>query len=136
MADEVTRKAVLLEYCRLMNAGDLEGVLALFTPDVRFHDPVGTPPLVGLDALRAHLAKAIEARIEEVPGTPTAAMDQETVTLPVSGTMDVPGAPGSGRVRFRMVSVARVNDAGRIFEVRIIAGRTDFAPVDPAGAAV
>ncbi|GAB2586899.1 hypothetical protein GCM10027168_19690 [Streptomyces capparidis] len=130
MADEATRKAVALEYCRLMNAGDLDGVMRLFTPDVRFQDPVGTPALVGLDAVRGHLAAAIAARIEEEPGTPTAAMDGESVALPVTGTMDLPGAPGGGRVRFRLVSVLRVDGSGRIREVRIIAGRTDVTPVE------
>lgn len=133
MADEAARKAVALEYCRLMNAGDTDGVMALFAPDVRFQDPVGTPTMVGLDAVRSHLAGAIAGRIEEEPGTPTAAMDSETVTLPVSGTVDLPG--GAGRVRFRLVSVLRVNEAGLIADVRVIAGRTDHALLEPAARA-
>ncbi|MGW5638571.1 nuclear transport factor 2 family protein [Streptomyces sp. NPDC003832] len=118
------RKAVALEYCRLLNAGDLEGVLALFAPDVRFEDPVGTRALVGREALRRHLGAAVAAGIEETPGALTAALDGESVTLSVTGTMAAPGAEGS-RVAFRLVSLMRVNEEGLIGEVRIIAGRSD-----------
>ncbi|SBT95526.1 steroid delta-isomerase [Streptomyces sp. DI166] len=124
--DEAKRKEVALEYCRLMNAGDLDGVLALFAPDVRFEDPVGTEVLVGREALRGHLGAAIDAGIEEVPGALTAALDGTSVTLQVSGTM---GVPGAGRVAFRLVSLMRVNGEGLIFEVRIIAGQSDVTPV-------
>ncbi|MEV7018945.1 nuclear transport factor 2 family protein [Streptomyces sp. NPDC093991] len=129
MVDEEKRKAVALEYCRLMNAGDLDGVLELFTPDVRFQDPVGTPALVGRQALRRHLGAAVDARIRESPGVPTAALDGHSVTLPVSGTMDRPGATDGSRVAFSLVSLMRVNDAGLIDEVRVIAGRSDWKPV-------
>ncbi|WP_431783856.1 nuclear transport factor 2 family protein [Streptomyces chumphonensis] len=134
MTDEARRKAVALEYCRRMNAGDVDGVLALFTPDVRFQDPVGTPVLVGREALRRHLAAAVEAGVRETPGTPTAALDGESVTLPLSGTMDAPGRSDGARVAFNLVSLMRVNDAGLIFETRIIAGRSDYTlRDDPAG---
>lgn len=129
MVDETKRKAVVLEYCRLMNAGDLDGVLALFTPDVRFQDPVGAPVLVGREALRRHLGAAIAAGIEETPGTLTAALDGASVTLAVSGTMAVPGAADGVRVAFRLVSVMRVDEAGLISEARVIAGRSDLSPV-------
>jgi steroid Delta-isomerase len=130
VSDDAMRKAVVLEYCRLMNAGDLDGVLALFAPDVRFVDPVGTPPIVGRDTLRAHLAAAVAARIHEVPGTPTGSLAGDLVALPVSGTMDAPaGAPAGSRVRFNLISLIRVDATGLMTEVRIFAGRTDYALV-------
>ncbi|MEU9735431.1 nuclear transport factor 2 family protein [Streptomyces sp. NPDC048002] len=127
--DEVRRKAVALEYCRLLNAGDLEGVLALFAPDVRFEDPVGSPALVGREAVGRHLAAAVAAGIEETPGVLTAALDGESVTLAVTGTMAVPGAADGSRVAFRLVSVMRVTEEGLIREARVIAGRSDVTPV-------
>ncbi|MFI9766442.1 nuclear transport factor 2 family protein [Streptomyces sp. NPDC052415] len=129
MLDEAKRKAVVLEYCRLMNAGDLDGVLALFTPDVRFQDPVGAPVVVGREALRRHLGAAVAAGIEERPGTLTAALDGSSVTLEVSGTMAVPGGADGERVAFRLVSLMRVDEAGLISETRVIAGRSDLTPV-------
>ncbi|MGV9455995.1 nuclear transport factor 2 family protein [Streptomyces sp. NPDC003635] len=127
--DEAKRKAVVWEYCRLMNAGDLDGVLALFTPDARFQDPVGTEVLVGREALRRHLGAAIAAGIEEIPGTLTAALDGSSVAVAVSGTMAVPDATDGGRVAFRLVSLMRVDESGLISEVRIIAGHSDLTPV-------
>ncbi|WP_328869739.1 nuclear transport factor 2 family protein [Streptomyces sp. NBC_00287] len=132
MVDEEKRKAVVLEYCRLLNAGDLDGVLALFSPDVRFQDPVGTEALVGRAAVRRHLGAAVAAGIQETPGTLTAALDGASVTLEVSGTMAVPGADDGSRVAFRLVSLMRVDGAGLISDVRVIAGRSDLAPVSAA----
>lgn len=123
MVDDAAAKALALRYCDLMNSGDLDGVLELFAADVVFTDPLGTPPLLGRRALRDHLGKAIAARIEEVPGTPTGSLRGGLVALPVTGALD---APGGGRLRFSLISLIEVNDAGLIAEVRIIAGRTDY----------
>ncbi|HZN18589.1 MAG TPA: nuclear transport factor 2 family protein [Micromonosporaceae bacterium] len=131
-AGDASAKATALGYCRLMNAGDLDAVLALFAADVRFEDPVGSPPVVGLDALRTHLASAIGGHIHEVPGTPTGCLRGDIVALPVSGTLDAPGAPAGTRVRFNLISLIRTDAAGLISEVRVLAGRTDYRLVDPA----
>ena len=37
--------------------GDREGRVALFAPDASFEDPVGTPPMIGHDALRAFFSQ-------------------------------------------------------------------------------
>ncbi len=124
MVDDAAAKALALRYCELMNAGDLDGVMALFAEDVVFTDPLGTPPLRGRPALREHLAKAIAARIEEVPGTPTGSLRGGLVALPVTGTMDAPD--GGGRLRFSLISLIELDAAGLIAVVRIIAGRSDY----------
>ena len=123
MLDDAAAKALALRYCELMNAGDLDAVMALFAADVVFTDPLGTPPLRGHAALREHLGKAIAARIEEVPGAPTGSLRGGLVALPVTGTMD---APGGGRLRFSLVSLIELDAAGLIRTVRIIAGRSDY----------
>jgi steroid Delta-isomerase len=133
MVDDATAKVLASRYCELMNEGDLNGVLTLFADDVRFVDPLGTPPIVGREALRAHLGKAIAAHIVEVPGTPTGSERSERggrggiVALPVSGSLD---APGGGRLRFNLISLIEFDGAGLISRVRIIAGRTDYALVE------
>jgi steroid Delta-isomerase len=145
MVDDATAKVLASRYCELMNEGDLNGVLTLFADDVRFVDPLGTPPIVGREALRAHLGKAIAAHIVEVPGTPTGwvrSVRSERserserggrggrggiVALPVSGSLD---APGGGRLRFNLISLIEFDGAGLISRVRIIAGRTDYALVE------
>ncbi|MGP4115066.1 nuclear transport factor 2 family protein [Streptomyces sp. 4N509B] len=139
MPDDATRKALALEYCRLLNEGDLEGVLALFDPAVRFEDPAGTPPRVGKAAVREYLAKVIGAHTKEVPGTPRTSMEGQMVVLPVTGEMDAPpevNAPPGARMRFRMVSLIRVGPSGLVTEVRVLVGRTDCQVVDASGAPV
>lgn len=128
MVDDAAAKALVLRYCELVNAGDLDGVMALFAEDVVFTDPLGTPPLRGRQALREHLAKAIAARIEEVPGTPTGSLRGGLVALPVTGTMDAPD--GGGRLRFSLISLIELDAAGLIAVVRIIAGRSDYTPAE------
>lgn len=125
--DDTAVKSLALRYCELMNEGDLDGVLELFAEDVRFTDPLGTAPLLGRQALREHLGKAIAAHIVEEPGTPTGSLRGGLAALPVSGSMD---APGGGRLRFNLISLIEVNDAGLISQVRIIAGRTDYTLVE------
>lgn len=127
MLDDAAAKGLALRYCELMNAGDLDGVMGLFAEDVVFTDPVGTPPLRGRAAVREHLGRAIAARIEEVPGTPTGSLRGGVVALPVTGTLD---GPDGGRLRFSLVSLIEVDAAGLIADVRIIAGRTDYTVAD------
>ena len=127
MLDDAAAKGLALRYCALMNAGDLDGVMALFATDVVFTDPVGTPPKRGHAALREHLGAAIAARIEEVPGEPTGSLRGGLVALPVTGTMD---APGGGRLRFALISLIELTGTGLIKAVRIIAGRSDYTLAD------
>ena len=48
---EHMRDAVLT-YARCMSEGDIEGILALFTPEAVFEDPVGQEPHIGTAAIR------------------------------------------------------------------------------------
>jgi steroid delta-isomerase len=149
MLDELTRKELALEYCRRMNAGDLDGVLRLFAQDIRFEDPVGSPPVVGRAALRAHLAAAIAARVSEVPGTPVAARDGRQVAVPVVATLDYlplgatlaaaglvtpPTDPGAARLRFSLLSLLTAGPDRLLHEVRVFWGRTDVTVVPGAAA--
>lgn len=145
MPDEAARKAVALEYCRLLTAGDLDGVLRLFAPDVSFEDPVGTAPVVGRAALRRHLAAVIAAHAVEEPGEPVAAQDGRQVVIPVVATLDylplgrrlaaaglVPPAahPASARLRFHLVSLLDVGPDGLVHAVRVFWGGSDVRVLD------
>jgi ketosteroid isomerase-like protein len=43
-----------------MNEGDMDGLFATLAPDVRTYEPVGTPPNVGHDGVKAWLARNAE----------------------------------------------------------------------------
>ncbi|MES9542841.1 MULTISPECIES: nuclear transport factor 2 family protein [unclassified Actinomadura] len=125
MAGEMARKRIALEYCARMNAGDLEGVLALFRDDAVFEDPVGSPR-----ALREHLARAIAGRVSEEPGTPVAAMDGRHVLLPATVTVSDPSVPRGKRVRYTLIGLLGVGDDGLIEDVRVFWSASDVTLVD------
>lgn len=54
-------RAVFQRYFAAFEKNDLEGIVSLFAPDAVVEDPVGTPPHVGRDAIRAFFAAGFEA---------------------------------------------------------------------------
>jgi len=132
-----------------MNAGDLDGVMQLFSEDIRYEDPVGSAPVIGRAALRAHLATIIAARVSEAPGTPVAAQDGRHVAIPVVATIDYlplgptlaaaglvrpPADAGAARLRFSLLSLIAVAPDLLLHEVRVFWGRTDLSVIPAATA--
>ncbi|MCZ7415988.1 MULTISPECIES: nuclear transport factor 2 family protein [unclassified Streptomyces] len=130
MLDELERKAVALEYVRCINAGDIGRLLKVFADDVRFEDPVGSPPVQGKTALRKHLSDAIKGNVHEIPGEITASQDGRHIAIPVQIHIDNPEDPGGKRLKINAVSVCRLNSAGLIEDVKAFWGQTDVAFVD------
>jgi len=147
--DEKLRKHLVVEHCRRVNAADLEGLLALYSPRVRFEDPVGTGQQTGIAALRAHAGAAIECRAFEDAGVPVAAQDGASAAVPVVTTMDYlpwgpnlvrlgfipapPEKPGRGtRIRFNYVMAIKVGADGLIAEMQGFWGRSDAVFLGPA----
>lgn len=129
MPDEQTRKDLALEYCRRMNAGDVDRVLELFAPDIVFEDPVGSGEQRGHGALREHLARAIvDDRVRERPGVPVAARDGRTVVLPA--TIELRPRSYPRRIEINIVGIVRFGDDGLVRELRALWGRTDMAVLD------
>lgn len=148
MPDELTCKSLVAEHCRRVNAGDLDGLLALYAPTVRFEDPVGNGEQVGIPALRAHAGAAIQSRAYEDFGTPVAGQDGASAAIPVVTTMDYlpwgpnlvrlglipappPGFdPGRRRIRFNYVMTIAVGADGLIRDMRGYWGVSDAGYVD------
>lgn len=129
MLDENARKAVALEYCRRVNAGDVDGVLALFADPLRVDDPVGGPSFRDRAAYRAHLERLVAARVHETPGTPVATLDDESVALPITVVAQPPEVPPGSAVRMNVVAVLSVGADGRIHRMQVFCGRTDMTLV-------
>jgi steroid delta-isomerase len=51
MIDAQQIQATMARYVELVDAGDIDGILALYAPDAVVEDPVGQVPLAGLDAI-------------------------------------------------------------------------------------
>ncbi|MEU3616185.1 MULTISPECIES: nuclear transport factor 2 family protein [unclassified Streptomyces] len=148
MPDEKLCKHLVVEHCRRVNAGDLEGLLALYSPQVTFEDPVGTGSQTGIEALRAHAGAAIECRAFEDFGVPVAAQDGASAAVPVVTTMNylpwgpnlvrlgfIPAPPadsGPGtRIRFDYVMAVKVSAAGLITGMQGYWGRSDVVFLGP-----
>jgi steroid delta-isomerase len=121
MPDEAYRKTMALEYARRLNAGDVESVLDLFTDDVVFEDPVGQPPVVGRDGLRAHLRLAVGAQVHETPGEPVTSMCDRFVVTPTTVVVRNPTV-----MTFNIIGVVEVNEEGLGTRVWAYWGMTDM----------
>ncbi|MFI1568024.1 nuclear transport factor 2 family protein [Streptomyces sp. NPDC020490] len=146
MLDEAARKELALEHCRRMTSGDVDRMLELYTKDVRFEDPVGSPPMIGHEELRVHFQRAAQARTVDVAGVPVAAQDGLHVAIPVSvymnylplgpaltkhGYLDKPADPFRKRIKFSLTSVFRAGSHGLIEAVWVYWGKSDLSLLDP-----
>ena len=52
-------RTAMQRYVELVDAGDVEGILALYDNDARVEDPVGTPPLIGRTAIERFYHKGL-----------------------------------------------------------------------------
>lgn len=143
MKDEIERMDTVLEHSRLLNAGDVGGLLALYADGAVFEDPVGSGPRTGRDALRDHFERAVAANTAETPGKPVAGQDGLHALVPISSVMDyrpngpgfaergwltLPAGPGPEPERLERdaVHLIRTGPDGLITESRTFWGRTDL----------
>lgn len=108
-------EATVRQYVDAVGRQDLEATLALFAEDARQEDPVGTPPNVGRDAIRAFFERA-----NKVPFSTTL-----TGPLLVTGdhaavhfTIEVP--TGGDPMVVRVIDLIRLDDDGLIADLRAV----------------
>lgn len=115
--------AAVHAYVAAFDKGDAEAAVALFANDATVEDPVGTPPKVGIDAIREFY---------------TASM-QTGAKLHLQGPVRVTAnnhAAFAFQVRLRMnetdmtvdvIDIFRFDDAGKVAEMRAFFGPTNMA---------
>jgi steroid delta-isomerase len=130
MPDEAARKRMVVDYAERINAGDIEGVLDLFTDDIVFADPVGQPPMVGKSDLRRHLELAVSCGTHEVPGPPVTSMDDRFVVAYSTITVQRPKP-----MTFRVIGIVEVDENGLGVKVDAYWGVTDVTIDEFAAAA-
>jgi len=124
MPTRAAMEATLLAYVERINAGDAEGVVALFAPGGVVEDPVGTPVKSG-DELHAWFADAaaFRTRIEPVAPIRGSHGDEALLIFEVEFT-----PPGSPRLRVRSADACRFDSEGRILSLRAYWGPEDLTP--------
>jgi Nuclear transport factor 2 (NTF2) domain. len=85
---------LMQRYVERVDAGDIEGILALYAEDAKVEDPVGSTPLRGIEAIAAFYRQGL--------GT---LQVSAALTGPVRATCD-----GQGAVPFRVVFGGRALD--------------------------
>jgi steroid delta-isomerase len=105
----------IAEYFAAIRAMDVERWVNTFTPDATSHDPVGTPPKVGHDALRAFLA-SLTTSYKSVDLT-----EVNTFVCGLSAAVKWNGhveTHGGKHVDFEGIDVIDTNEEGKITLVR------------------
>jgi steroid delta-isomerase len=127
MSDFPTRdamEATLNAYVDRVNAGDAEGVLALFAPGAVIEDPIGSPAKSGEDLPQWFAdAAAFATRITPVAPIRGSHADEALLIFDVEFT-----PPGSPRLRVRSADACRFDALGRIVSLRAFWGPEDLAP--------
>ncbi|WP_207401154.1 nuclear transport factor 2 family protein [Actinomadura roseirufa] len=145
LIDEGKRKKIIQAHCQRLNAGDLDGLLALYAADPAFEDPVGAGRRSGREALRAHLALGIEANTKEVPGDAIASQDGVHALMPITAVMDylpkgreyaargwltAPDEPVGKHLKCEYVLMLRIGAGDLIEELKAYWGRDELEVTD------
>jgi steroid delta-isomerase len=110
MVNPETVRGVVESYVAASNANDKPAVLGLFAPDAVWHDPVGQPPHVGIDAIGAFFdqARAMADRIEMKPSDVIVCGNEAVMVFEIHASF------GDGGMVMDAVETFELNDDGRI----------------------
>jgi len=124
MLDSAAMKAVLLEYVQRFNAGDAEGVAALYADDATVEDPVGAQVVSGQPAILAFYRHAVSlgAKLEPLAPPRGSHGDAATLTFAVHAKMEGHAA------RIDVTDVMTFGAEGRIRTMRAYWGPDDIQP--------
>lgn len=102
-------------YVEAVGRQDLEATLALFAPDARQEDPVGTPPNVGRDAIREFFERAFRGSFTTTLTGPLLVTGDHAA---VHFTIEVPTQADPFVVR--VVDLIRFDQDGLIADLRAV----------------
>ena len=109
-------ESVVRQYVDAVGRQDLEATLALFAEDARQEDPVGTPPNVGRDAIRAFFERANQVPFSTTLTGPLLVTGQHAA---VHFTIEVPTG-GDAPMVVRVIDLIRLDDDGLIADLRAV----------------
>ena len=112
---------VVQRYVAALNAGDLDGIVALFADDATVEDPVGSEPRRGREAIRAFYANSLKLPLaveltQEVRAVADEAAFAFTVSFEYQGRRTV----------IAPIDHFRFNDAGKVVSMRALFGEKNI----------
>ncbi|WP_239482042.1 steroid Delta-isomerase [Pseudomonas insulae] len=101
----------MARYVELVDAGDIDGILALYAADAVVEDPVGTPPLVGSEAIARFYRDGLgrSSARAELTG-PVRVAGNRSAAMPFRVDLDWGGQPCS----IHVIDVMEFDADGRI----------------------
>jgi steroid delta-isomerase len=119
-------KAVMRSYVERLNAGDLEGVLALYADDATVEDPVGADVRRGAAEIRAFYEIAIASGAKLTIVGPQSGSSSDYAAMPLIVDLAQPDLP---KMRLNVIETMRFNAAGKVAEMRAYWGNEDMSMV-------
>ncbi|CAD7340666.1 steroid delta-isomerase [Sphingomonadales bacterium 56] len=123
-SQDLMRQA-LQAYVDRINAGDKDGVLALFAPGAVIEDPLGSPPKTGAD-IDSWFADTIAFDTHIRPVAPIRGSHANAAALVFDVTFQPPEGP---RLLIRSLDVCTFDAEGRITSLKAYWGPDDMEPV-------
>jgi steroid delta-isomerase len=104
-------------YIAAYNCGDLAAILDVFADDATVEDPVGSPLLVGKDAIATLMGQGVAMRASlALIGAVRCAGDY--AAFPLAVTFEGAGGPA----RIEVIDIFKFNAAGKVAEMRAFFG--------------
>ncbi len=121
-------KAALEAYVERINAGDCDGVVALFAPDATIEDPLGTPPKTGAQIV-AWFEDTVRFNTRIMPVAPIRGSHANAAALMFEVTFQPPDGP---RLMIRSLDVCTFDAQARITSLKAYWGSEDICPLPAA----
>lgn len=123
MPDPAAMTAAVHAYVAALNAGDLDGIVALYADDASVEDPVGSTPLVGTEAIRAFYARSTAMPLQvTLDGEVRVAGNECAFPFSVSFVHE------GRRTTIRPIDTFRFDEAVRIVQMRAFFGPGNIYP--------
>jgi steroid delta-isomerase len=119
--------AAVHAYVAALNAGDLEAIVALCADDATVEDPVGSALVAGREAIRSFYALSVAVPLEVALEGPERVAGRECA-FPFRVSVVWEGQ----RTTFRPIDTFRIDDAGRIVQMRAFFGPTNIERTEPS----
>ncbi len=126
MPDNDAMKATMRTYVERLNAGDLEGVMALYADNATVEDPVGTDVRRGTVEIRAFYEMAIASGAKLTIVGVQSGSSSDYAAMPVVVDLAQPGMP---KMRINVIETMRFDAAGKVVEMRAYWGNEDMTMV-------
>jgi steroid delta-isomerase len=123
MPSQAEMKATMQRYVEVINAGDLEGVLALFADDATVEDPVGGTPQRGMAEIREFYAQAIANKVRLRIVGPQRGSSGNAAAMPLEVEVVPSGAP---KMLVGVIEIQYFNDEGKIVAMQAYWGPEDM----------